>query len=95
MNVQHISVVQARETPAVVITAYFNEIIDAGLLEDRFCDRLQPDMDDVFGVVKSPLMRMFLVHDNAWGKIIAEFTLENFTGMSAMIHFSIHPKNMV
>ena len=71
---------------------YWKTLHDSNLLRLRLCDVEDPTVLTVAEMLYSTLgQTMFNVVVNS--QIVAEFALTNFTGKSAMVHFSMHPEN--
>jgi len=71
------------------IQEYFQVLYMHDTLKYRFADIDEPQWADVIDVIKRMGKQMYFV-TNEEG-ILAEFTLEGFTGKSAQVHFSFHP----
>jgi len=73
------------------VQTYFQQMAVHDTLKYRFSDIDEPQWEDVIGVIQRMGRGMYLVQDSD-SNIVAEFTLENFTGQSAQSHFSTHPE---
>ncbi len=85
-----------RVTPLLSIDAhevqyYFQTLAVHELLEERFSDIESPTWSDVVAVITRMGQQMYLVV-NQKDRIVGEFMLENFTGRSAQVHFSMSPE---
>ena len=78
--------------PFKPVRIYFESLIDSGLLRQRLCDVENPTWDDVVDMIGRMGRQMYLVSQPD-GRVLAEFTLDNFTGKSAQVHFSMWPEN--
>lgn len=88
------TVIPALEIPDTIVVDYWQRLHKKGLLKDRLCDIENPTPLHVLEIMQSPLgQTMFLVWDRQHREFRAEFALTNFTGKSAMVHFSMHPEN--
>jgi len=80
------------ELPESLIKEYWQRIKDADLLRHRLCDVFEPSVQDAMNLVDLMGSSMyFLVNNNC--ELVAEFSLTNFTGKAAMVHFSMNPEN--
>ena len=77
------------EVDGVVVRAYWDALLTADTLKYRFSDEVDPDIEIVRDVIRRMYRGMFAVVES--GVMIAEYTLEGFTGKSAQLHFSFHP----
>ena len=69
---------------------YFQQLYAADTLKYRFSDLDNPQWLDVLEVIQRMGQGMYLVLD-CDSNLVAEFTLESFTGQSAQLHFCMHP----
>ena len=69
---------------------YFQQLYAADTLKYRFSDLDNPQWLDVLEIIQRMGQGMYLVRD-CDRNLVAEFTLEGFTGQSAQLHFSMHP----
>ena len=77
-------------TPDQVQT-YWQTLYMHDTLKYRFCNIKEPNWSYVLSAIVAQGNHMFFVEDA--GKLVAEFALENFSGLAAQIHFSMHPDN--
>jgi len=71
------------------VRGYWEDLKKAGYMDYRLCDVPSPKMEDAYRLMHQHAKNMYLIQ---WGDNIAgEFTLTNFTGRAAQIHFSTHP----
>jgi len=78
--------------PEMKQLGYWETLDDAGLLAVRFCgfDNVDPDL--IMEYMEGSTHTFFIIDTGSKG-IVAEFTLENFLGKAAQMHFSGHPCN--
>lgn len=74
---------------------YWQRVDDAGLLAHRWCDVKDPTAESVIRLLRDlpALARFMFMLFNEQKGLVAEFTLTNFTGKAAMVHFSMAPEN--
>lgn len=74
------------------VEEYFQLLDVHDFLSSRFCDCKNPKWLDVLGIINARKgLHMYGV-ENTDGRIVGEFHLEQFTGLSAMMHFSMSPE---
>lgn len=73
------------------ITNYWIELSKTEALKQRWCniDNPTPDMAVDISLRNDPLYQMFGILYCDDGYMVAEFSLENFTGRAAQVHFSM------
>lgn len=73
------------------ITNYWKELQDYGQLAKRWGDLAFPSVKDIVDISlrKDPTYQMFAVIYCDDGHMVAEFSLEHFTGRAAQVHFSM------
>lgn len=77
--------------PPDTVQLYFQTLAQHDTLKYRFPDIEDPQWWDIFEVIQRLGKGMYILLDND-DNPVAEFTLENFVGRSAQIHFSMHPE---
>ena len=82
-------IVPIHELEAVQVETYWQLLAFQDTLKYRLCDIEDPKWEDVKGMIQRMWPGMYYVVADEG--IIAEYTLENFTGKSAQIHFSFLP----
>ena len=75
--------------PPKKVENYWTDLFKAGYMESRLCDIEGPLFDNVVRLMNTHGRSMYFVSVD--GKLVGEFTLDNFTGKAAQIHFSTHP----
>ena len=75
--------------PADKVEDYWQDLYAAGYLESRLCDIAGPTVNNAMELMNTHGRSMYFV--TVEGKLVGEFTLDNFTGKAAQIHFSTHP----
>lgn len=80
----------AKDLDSTLVVAYWSELYHADTLKYRFPEGASPGIEIPLSKLEDTTCLTYLVQ-GAGGSVIAEFTLENFTGKSAMIHFSTSP----
>lgn len=73
------------------VVAYWKSLLDNNLLRFRLSDVVNPNLKDVWEMMARYHKSMYFIR--AEGVIVSEFTLENFTGKAAQVHFSMNPEN--
>jgi len=73
------------------ITNYWQELYNSDQLKHRWADIKDPQVDEVVDLClqMDPNYQTFAVIYCTDGYMVAEFTLENFTGRAAQVHFSM------
>jgi hypothetical protein len=77
--------------PMEAIRGYFDALTMTGRLGPRLCDISDPTPNDAIGMLARCTPHVYFLAHPSERYILAEFTLENFIGRSAQLHFSIHP----
>jgi len=86
-----LNIVPLLAMPSDEVQFYFQTLAMHGLLKYRLSDYDDPQWEDVKDVIRRMGNHMYVLTTDK--RILAEFTLENFTGRAAQIHFSMHPGN--
>lgn len=73
------------------VRKYWQDLIDSDLLKYRIPNLDQPGMVDVYKMLNSKRVRCFLCWDQLESKVCGDCMLTDFNGLSAQVHFSIHP----
>lgn len=76
-----------------VVQTYWQTLHMHDTLKYRLCDVNNPTWSDVKDMIIRMGQSMYVIYDSERKEIISEFMLENFTGHSAQVHFSMHPAN--
>lgn len=74
-----------------LVQYYWQTLAMHDTLKYRLSDVEDPTWSDVLGMIRNCGKHMYMVLDDE--KVVGEFMLENFTGKSAQVHFSMHPEN--
>lgn len=74
------------------VQEYFQTLHVHDTLKYRLSDVDNPVWGDMAEVISRMGETMYLVLDAKTDRILAEFTLENFTGRTCQSHFSTHPE---
>ena len=74
------------------IEKYWSLLDQANTLKYRWADVEDVDTEWVMEYIKE-MKGMYFILDCTSAFIVAEFTLDNFTGKAAQIHFSMNPNN--
>ena len=79
--------------PNAVLQTYWQTLYMHDTLKYRLCEVEDPTWSDVKEMIQQtgPHFQMCALVSQE-GEVQAEFALDNFTGQSARIHFSMHPK---
>lgn len=75
--------------PPDQVRDYWKDLYDSGYLKPRLCDVPNPSLSNAVHLMNTHGDGMYFVAVE--GKLVGEFTLDNFTGKAAQIHFSTHP----
>ena len=86
-------IVHGDEAPDNFVREYWEALMDTDRMKMRFCNVEKPTLTDVQQCHCDPRVQCFYTWDNERHRLTADFMLENFTGKSAQIHFSMHPDN--
>ena len=74
------------------VVDYWEELIEADLLRYRLPETKDPTMGDVEKMVNNETVKCFSIFDMEERRISGEFMLDHFQGLTAQVHFSIHPE---
>jgi hypothetical protein len=85
------TVLPVRHLEESVVMDYWQHVLDADLLKYRLSDMDLPTLRDARVMMKRFMYSTYFVSNGA--RLAAEFTLMNFTGKAAQVHFSMHPDN--
>jgi hypothetical protein len=89
------AIIPVLDIPEGLVLDYWQRVDDAGLLADRWCDLKDPSPMAIIRLLREAhylAKFMFMLFREDKG-LVAEFTLTNFTGKAAMVHFSMAPEN--
>ena len=75
--------------PVDEVLAYWQKLVDKDFLKKRICNKVNPTIVDVADMIRKMTPHIFAVLRD--DEMVGEFTLENFTGKAAQIHFSVNP----
>ncbi len=84
--------VPTAKIPKEVAMQYWLSLKMHDLLKYRLCEIHEPDWPDIISMYNQKGMAFFSVIDKNTNRMVAECALEHFVGLSAMIHYSIHPE---
>ena len=87
------AIIPVFDIPSQFVVDYWRSLLDSDLLRYRLCDVQDPDMNSAEQLMSQCGRFMFMIYANDTKELRAEFTLTNFTGKAAMVHFSMHPEN--
>lgn len=73
------------------VVDYWTDLLNAGLLKYRFNESENPTIDTVLEMIHDPKSYSFMVYDPIKDRLCADTMLNNFRGLTAHVHFSIHP----
>jgi hypothetical protein len=85
-------IVPLLQLPEPVVRKYWQDLEDSGGLKYRMCHINEPTWENVKQVIAATGNSMYHVISKHMD-VVGEFTLENFIGKSAQVHFSMHPGN--
>lgn len=86
-------ILPAANAPYESVRAYWEALKEADTIKYRLCDIADPGYDEVAIMYSNPALNCFVIIDTKTLFVKGEFMLENFTGRSAQVHFSMHPDN--
>ena len=89
IDVGQVSIAHVTQVPFDMYKEYWDDMIASGRLKYRLCDSVNPSWDQIGAMFQANGNNMYFAM--ADGKPFGEFMLNNFTGKSAQIHFSVHP----
>ena len=81
------------DIPKDVVQYYWQTLAMHDTLKYRLSDIDDPSWSDVLKMIRTFGQHMYMVIDENEFRVVGEFMLENFTGKSAQVHFSMHPEN--
>lgn len=90
---ENITIIPVSLLPEDVVETYWQTLYMENTLRFRLCDTIDPTFEDVKDIIRRAHGQMYMVIDITTKEAVAEFMLENFTGRSAQVHFSMHPRN--
>lgn len=73
------------------VVNFWKDMKTSGLLRSRMIEVAEPSLRDVEEMLADKTNACFVMWDAEKGKIAAETMLNNFRGLAAQVHFSIHP----
>jgi len=74
------------------VVDYWTAIIGAGLLEHRLFDTLDPKLKDIEEMLASSDNICYNIYDYEKERICADTMINNISGLTAQVHFSVHPE---
>lgn len=85
-----ITYVEAKYATEKHVVDYVNALIERDILWKRMVEIKQPTLEDFINIIICPFAFTFFIYED--DRIIAECTMDNIRGRSAMPHFSMHPE---
>ena len=85
-----IKIIPLLEEKRDVVEYYFQSLYKHDTLKYRFGDIEDPDWSEVVGVIERMGTQMFLISYE--DRIAGEFSFDTFLGLTAQLHFSMHPE---
>jgi len=92
-DMKRYAIVPLLSMPRDLVQYYWQSLYMADTLKYRLCDVVDPTWDTVQKMIKKIGDRIWHVVDLKDKRVCAEFAIDNFTGRSAQVHFSMHPEN--
>jgi len=86
------TLIPTAKVPEEVAMQYWLSLKMYDLLKYRLCEVHDPDWPDIIHMYNDSSMVFFSVIDTTNKRMVAECALERFVGLSALIHYSIHPE---
>jgi len=85
-------VAPARGLDYQALHGYWSAVEAAGLLDLRFPEKPVADLNKFVAERRLQDHEYYVIHCGS-GQLVGEFSLENFMGKAAQVHFSMHPDN--